>query len=669
MSNRLAQETSPYLLQHADNPVDWYPWGKDAFDAARAEDKPILLSIGYSACHWCHVMAHESFENRDIAREMNEKFINIKVDREERPDLDEIYMQAVSALTGHGGWPLTVFLTPDGKPFYGSTYFPPEDKHGLPGFPRVLRAIADSYRRQRPQIERAGSQIAAALSAGRASVQPGNSLAPELLDQAYEAIKGTFDRVNGGFGSAPKFPQASVLEFLMRYYHRTKNAEALRMVTLTLDKMAAGGIYDQLGGGFHRYATDAIWVVPHFEKMLYDNALLAGVYLHAFMITQNGVYRKITEETLDYALREMRAPEGGFFSSQDADSEGEEGKYFLWDLKDLSEVFPADKAGIIAGRFGVTPEGQIDGRSVLHLRRESLDDPSLEADKKLMLAKREQRIKPGTDIKVLSGWNGLMIASLAEASCVLDRPDYLQAAIAGADFILDHTVAGHRLRHVYAGGRSKTDAFLQDYAFLAEAFIKLNEVTADIKWLDEAEKLAEFIVDNFWDEEKSALFDTVKGQQETFMRPQSILDSPIPSGGSATTMVLLKIGRITGNPPMTDLAEKLLGLVSREMPQNPQATSHWLNALTLWLSDPFDVVIAGGTDDPATRALLRQGCAGWLPDKLQAGFDPASDNPLAQKGIFKGKSLVNERSAAYVCSGHTCHPPVSDPGLLADLLK
>ena len=437
MSNRLARETSPYLVQHADNPVDWYPWDEEALQRARSEDKPILLSIGYSACHWCHVMAHECFENRDIAALMNQRFINVKVDREERPDLDSIYMEAVQAMTGSGGWPLTVFLTPQGKPFFGGTYFPPEDGHGIPAFPRVLQAVADAYHNRRGDIEQTASELEVALSqrisASSASTEP---LTADIVKRAYIAIRQSFDSIDGGFGGAPKFPQPKALEFLMRYAHHFHDSTALDMVDFTLEKMCRGGIYDQIGGGFHRYATDTNWMVPHFEKMLYDNAQLSHLYLQAYLFIAKPLYRSTAEETLDYVLREMTSPQGGFYSTQDADSEGVEGKYYLWTDREIIDVVGNEVGERVNGYFGVAPGGNFESRTILNVAGDGdMDKGTLCQAKMALLRKREQRVKPGRDEKILASWNGLMLISFSEAACALKRQDYLAAAVANGTFL------------------------------------------------------------------------------------------------------------------------------------------------------------------------------------------------------------------------------------------
>ena len=528
--NHLKDETSPYLLQHAGNPVDWYPWGEEALALARNGGKPILLSIGYSACHWCHVMAHESFENEATASIMNANFINIKVDREERPDLDTVYMQAVQAITGSGGWPLTVFLTPEGKPFYGGTYFPPEDRHGLPGFRRVLIAVSNAYGNRRGEVESSSQQIVAALQlrsdVDASPLQP----AADSLERAYANLKQEFDHVNGGFGGAPKFPQPMLLEFLLRHYQRSGDREALEMATLTLEQMAGGGIYDQIGGGFHRYATDSRWLVPHFEKMLYDNALLSRIYLQAYLVTRQPLFRRIAVETIDYVLREMTAqqgapqgaPQGGFYSALDADSEGEEGRYYLWTPDEIVKALGDERGNAISGYYGVSQSGNFEGRNILHVpggfRRE--EPAGMTQAKALLLGERARRIRPGRDEKILASWNGMMLASLAEAASVFNRKDYLLAAVACGNFISGPMSPNGQLMHVYSQGKPKIDAYLEDYAQVIEGYLSLHGATFSGRWLHEAIRLGYAMLDEFWDESDGLFYDTGKRHQGLFLRPQ-----------------------------------------------------------------------------------------------------------------------------------------------------
>ncbi|HET9713335.1 MAG TPA: thioredoxin domain-containing protein, partial [Pyrinomonadaceae bacterium] len=475
MPNQLIHETSPYLLQHADNPVDWYPWSEEAFEKARAENKPVLLSIGYSACHWCHVMAHESFENEEIAKLMNENFVNIKVDREERPDLDQIYMNAVQMMTHHGGWPMTVFLTPDGVPFYGGTYFPPQDRYNMPGFPRVLIGVAEAYRDRQDDIRETGTSLVnelRRLSETSASDQP---IEKELLDAAYAGMVRNYDSVNGGFGGAPKFPPAMTLEFLLRTYARTGNHDALEIVTHTVRKMANGGIYDQLGGGFHRYSTDSRWLVPHFEKMLYDNALLSRLYLHYFQVSQDPLAKETVEGILDYVLREMTDPAGGFYSTQDADSEGHEGKFFVWDINEIREVLGERDAALFSGYYNITESGNFEGKNIPNVTYSveviaeehgvsvSELQESLKESRRKLFELRETRIKPGRDEKILTAWNGLMMASFAEAGVILNRPDYTDAARRNAEFMIFNLLKDGALLRTWKDGVAKFNAYLEDY--------------------------------------------------------------------------------------------------------------------------------------------------------------------------------------------------------------
>ncbi|MBX6341813.1 MAG: thioredoxin domain-containing protein, partial [Thermomicrobiaceae bacterium] len=532
MPNRLIHETSPYLLQHAHNPVDWYPWGEEALRAAREQDKPILLSIGYSACHWCHVMERESFESEAIARIMNERFINIKVDREERPDLDSIYMVAVQMMTGQGGWPLTVFLTPDLQPFYGGTYFPPEDRLGMPGFPRVLLAASEAYRTRRQEVEQSAREVSQHLQAHFAATAPPSALSEATLDEAARNLARQFDRVNGGFGGAPKFPAPMALEFLLRTWRRAGVPRALEMVELTLTKMARGGIYDQVGGGFHRYAVDAVWLVPHFEKMLYDNALLARVYALAYQATGGSLYRRVAEETCDYVLREMTSPEGAFYSTQDADSEGEEGKFYVWTPEEIDAALPPREAEIAKRYFGVTEAGNFEGKTVLSVPEPpervaadlAMSPDALEAAvreiRDRLYAARAGRVWPGRDEKVLAAWNGLMLRALAEVGAALDRPDYVDAAARCARFLRDHLDRGGTLSRVFKDGRAHVDGYLEDYAALADGLVSLYEATFEPAWLDWARDLLARAVDRFADPQGGGFFDTPAMAGDLITRPK-----------------------------------------------------------------------------------------------------------------------------------------------------
>ena len=671
MPNRLIHETSPYLLQHAHNPVDWYPWGEEALKRAQEGDKPILLSIGYSACHWCHVMERESFENAEIARIMNESFINIKVDREERPDLDLVYMTALQHLTGSGGWPLTMFLTPQGRPFFGGTYFPPEDRQGIAGFPRVLQAVAAAYHSRRQELEGAADHLQARLQeslAHEASLEP---LTSDLVVTAYWGLVSQFDPLHGGFGSAPKFPQPMLLEFLLRYHHRSGDAGALARVEMTLEQMARGGIYDQVGGGFHRYSTDAQWLVPHFEKMLYDNALLSRLYLHAYQATGKAFYRQVAQETLDYVLREMTSPLGGFYSAQDADSEGVEGKYYVWTAQEIAAALGGE-AEVVGRYFGVTPQGNFEGKDILYvpedpvkfaqeagLSPQALDDLLRRARQRL-LAQREGRVHPGRDEKVLTGWNGLMLASLAQASLALGRPDYLQAAEASAAFLLQ----GPSLHRSYKDGQGRVPGYLEDYAFLIDGLLALHEATLKPRWLAEALRLGGVMVEEFSD--GAILYDTGQGHEALVVRPRNIFDNALPSGGAMAADVLLRLGIASGNTEYGNLAAGMLRSVRETALGYPLGFGHWLCALDFYLSSPKEVALVGPREHPQLQALLVALHRLYLPNRVIAGKDPR-DPPLASP-LFEGREMVAGQPTAYVCYQNTCQPPVTQPQELLEQL-
>lgn len=673
VANRLIEETSPYLLQHAYNPVDWHSWGAEALRRAKEEDKPILLSIGYSACHWCHVMEGESFEDEEIARIMNEHFISIKVDREERPDLDAIYMQAVQAITGRGGWPLTVFLTPEGEPFYGGTYFPPEDRHGLPGFPRVLLAMAEAYRTRRQEVVSSGQQLAARL---RQAAQPGPGTEPltvDILDQAYRALASQFDAQDGGFGLAPKFPQPMAHEFLLRYWHRAGERDALSMVELTLEKMALAGMYDQLGGGFHRYSTDAQWLVPHFEKMLYDNALLNRLYIHAYQATDRPIYRRIAEETLDYVLREMTASSGGFYSAQDADSEGVEGKFYVWSRQEIISALGAEDGELFSQYYGVTQEGNFEGRNILHVPQEAAAlaqqigvsvetlRSAVERGKARLLADRERRPRPGRDEKVLTAWNGLMLRSFAEAASVLGRPDYRQAAVANASFLLEAVVDdGGRLLRAYKDGQAKLKGYLEDYAFLIDGLLALHEATFDGRWLDEAVSLARAMIALFWEEGQGVFYDTGRDHEALVIRPRDVFDNATPSGSAMAADVLLRLSVISGEAEYSRLSTRALRSMREPMAVTPSGFAQWLAALDFYLSTPKEVAVLGSREDGATEALLAVIYGRYLPNKVLVGCDPG-DRHVQGVPLLEGRSMVGGRPTAYVCERYTCQQPVTTP--------
>ena len=679
MPNRLIDETSPYLLQHAHNPVDWYPWGEEALQRAKAEDKPILLSVGYSACHWCHVMERESFEDPRIAELMNFEFVCIKVDREERPDVDSIYMGAVQAMTGRGGWPMTVFLTPDGKPFYGGTYYPPEDRHGIPGFPRVLASIANAYRQERGEVvlatERLLQQMRAMATAGR-GVEP---LTADVLAQAFAGIAKDFDPTHGGIGLQPKFPQPMTYEFLLRYYLRSGDVSALEMVGTTLDRMAMGGIYDQIGGGFHRYSTDTYWLVPHFEKMLYDNALLVRLYLHAYQVTRKPLYRRVVEETLDYVLREMTDPAGGFYSAQDADSEGEEGKFFVWRPEEIAEVLGEEDGALVSRYYGVTTVGNFEGRSILNVAPEAANemeragvsaerlDALLRRARAGLMEARGRRIPPERDDKILTSWNGLMIAAFAEAGAVLDRDDYTRVAATSASFVSESLRRDGRLLRTHKDGVSRLLGYLEDYAFLIDGLLVLHEATFEARWLRDAVELGYAMVDLFWDDAAGQFYDTGTDHEELVVRPRDMTDNAIPSGSSMAAGVLLKLAVVTGDGDLERRAIVALRSTKGLMERFPTGAGHWLCALDFYLSTPKEIALVGERSAPDTRGLLTEVYRSFVPNRVLVGLNDG-DAATVQSPLIEGRSRLNGRATAYVCRQYVCGLPVNDPEALAGQL-
>ncbi len=683
--NQLAHATSPYLRQHAANPVHWYEWGEAAFARARAEDKPIFLSIGYAACHWCHVMAHESFEDAATAAFMNAHFVNIKVDREERPDVDAIYMDAVVAMTQHGGWPMSVFLTPTGHPFYGGTYFPPFDRYGMPSFRRVLESIHTAWVQRRREVEQSAGDLTAAIARGSQLRPDPDDLSVEMLDAAFAALYRSYDDVEGGFGSAPKFPQAMTLEFLLRRAYginphaRTAHPGALAMVTHTLRKMANGGIYDHLGGGFHRYATDDRWLVPHFEKMLYDNALLARVYLYAWQVTGDPFMQRIVEETLDYVLREMTDPAGGFYSSQDADSEGEEGKFFVWTPAQIAALLGEEDARLFNRFYDVTPAGNWEGKNILHVQDDletvaagagvSPDQLAavLQRGRRLLFAARAQRIKPGLDDKVLAAWNGLMLRTLAEAGAALDRRDYLAAAIANAEFLLaEMSDARGRLHRSWQEGRATLNAYLEDYTAVAEGLIALYQVTFTPRWLDEAERLLEIVHNHFWDDAQGGAFHTADDHETLIIRRKDFFDNAEPAGNSAYATAAMRLGRLRDRHDLAARAESVFRLMRLPMISQPAGFGHLLSALDFYLRPSREIVIIGDPADAATQALRRQVLTRFLPDAVISGCDPteAGADAGATLPLHAGRGLIDGRPAAYVCHNMACQLPVTTPEAL-----
>src|SRR3954453_20206779 len=641
MPNRLASETSPYLLQHADNPVDWYPWGDEAFERARAEDKPVLVSIGYAACHWCHVMEHESFEDEEVALVMNTHFVCVKVDREERPDVDAIYMDAVQAMTGQGGWPLNAFLTPDGVPFFAGTYFPPVPRHGVPSWKDLLVGVWNAWTTQRAEVEEAAKRNVPRLQGARFMEAPEGAGSPAGLDAAGPSLRRQFDEDNGGWGGAPKFPATSVIEFLLA---RGEVAMPLQ----TLRRMASGGIYDQVGGGFARYSVDARWLVPHFEKMLYDNALLARAYLHAFQVSEEPLFRRVCEETLDWAIRELRQDEGGFASSLDADSEGVEGKFYVWSLSELRDVL-GPLAGSATRHVGATGEGNFEGANILV--RATSDPPELAEIKSSLLAARSTRVRPALDDKRLCSWNALMIAALADAGAALGRADYLAAAVTCAEFIETslRSPDGGLLR-TFNRGRAKQPAFLEDHAYLLEAYIVLYESTFDERWFIRAVELAETILIRFWDRERGGFFSTAADVTDLIARRKDLEDAPIPSGGSSACYGLLRLAHLAGEASYEEAALTQIQLLHTVAPQHPLAFGHLLRAIDFIVSPTREVALAG--DDVSELASVVR--RGFYPHLVLAGGG-GDAVPLLQ-----ARGPVDGRAAAYVCERFTCELPVTD---------
>jgi uncharacterized protein len=680
-TNRLIQETSPYLLQHAYNPVDWYPWGTEALAKSKAENKPILVSIGYSACHWCHVMEHESFENEAIAKVMNDHFINIKIDREERPDLDTIYMNAVQMMGQRGGWPLTVFLTPACVPFYGGTYFPPVDRHGLPGFPRLLLAIADAFQNRRDEIEQSASGLLSELQRINKVELSGSAIATTLLDQAAQQILRAFDPVEGGFGRAPKFPPSMTLSFLLRQHQRTKAPALLAAVELTLDKMARGGMYDQLGGGFHRYSVDEKWLVPHFEKMLYDNALLARIYLDAYLVTGNEFYQQIVTETLDYVRREMTDASGGFYSSQDADSEGEEGKFFVWVPQEVEALLNAEDAALFNRYFDVSAAGNFEGHNILHVD-ESVEtiakllkvtperlEEVITRGKRLLFEAREQRIKPGRDEKMLTAWNGLMLRSFAEAAQVLSRADYLETAVRNAEFVLATLKRDGRLLRSHKDGISKLNAYQEDYAYLIDGLLALYEASFDTRWFAEARALADTMIEQFWDAENGGFYFTSADHETLISRTKDFYDNATPAGNSVAAHVLLRLALFTGEAHYRELAEQILQLTLPDVQRMPNGFGHMLCAHDLYLSEAREIAIVGSWTDPTTAELIAAVFQRYLPNKVVALAAP--DDALAGQAIplLAQRGLVGGKATAYVCRNFVCAAPVATAAELEALLE
>ncbi len=667
--NRLAQESSPYLLQHANNPVDWHAWGPEALELARREQKPIFLSVGYSACHWCHVMEHESFENPAIARLMNEGFVCIKVDREERPDLDQIYMNAVQLMTGRGGWPMSVFLTPDLRPFYGGTYWPPSGRMGMPGFDQVLSAVNEAWHKRREQVEDQAHELTSKLNEVASLANPPGELTEQPLRAAGASLERIFDFRNGGFGGAPKFPHPMDLRVLLRRWRREPRDEWLKLVTLTLDKMAAGGIYDQLGGGFHRYSVDERWLVPHFEKMLYDNALLAQCYVEAYQATGLSEYARIVRETCDYVLREMTGPEGGFFSTQDADSEGEEGKFYVWTPAEVEAVLGAEGAKTFNYVYDVTEAGNFEERNILNLPK-TLEQcatilhrdlgelkTELEQSRAKLLAARNGRVWPGLDDKIIVSWNGLMIDALAQAAGALAEPRYLAAATKTADFLWRQLRDVHgRLLHSWRNGQAKFAAYLDDYCSLANALVSLYEAGFEERWIEAAISLADIVLAEFADAEQGGFFYTAANHETLITRQKDAQDSSTPSGNALAATMLLRLGKLCGRSDYLEAAQRTLQSFTAMMERHPTAAGQMLIALDFYLGPTPEVVVMGPENSRETAEAMADLHRRFTPNKVLA-MRPGSGRAAALDEVFAGKQSPGDGPAAWLCENFACQAP------------
>ena len=674
MPNRLAQETSPYLLQHKDNPVDWYPWGEEALKRAKEEDKPVLLSVGYSACHWCHVMERESFEDEATAEIMNKHFVNIKVDREERPDIDSIYMSATQAMTRHGGWPMTVFMTPDGAPFYAGTYFPPAPSRGMPSFKQILLSMADAYENRRAEVDESAGNVRDFLQESATARVPAGEVSEDLLSNAASSLLGELDGRFGGFGGAPKFPQVMNLEVLLRHYGRTGEIAALAGVEHTCRQMANGGIYDQLGGGFARYSVDEYWLVPHFEKMLYDNALLARLYLEVYQATGDPFYKRIAEETLDYVARDMTSPEGGFYSAEDADSEGEEGKFYVWTPEEIRSALDPEEAELAMRYWDVTERGNFEGKNILHVPRPpevvarefDISEEELrgrmERIREKLYAVREERIRPGRDDKVLSAWNGLMLRAFALAARVLDdRDDYRRIAEKNASFLLEELKADGRLRRSYKDGRARFNGYLEDYACVADGLVAVYEATFETRWLEEAATLADAILELFWDEEEGAFYDTAADHEELVTRPRDVYDNATPTGNSVAVDVLLKLSVLLDREDYRKVAEAVLENLSGVVARVPGAFGRLLSALDFHLSSPYEVALVGDPEAQEMKALLKTVYSSYIPNKVVAGRAEDDEEAARLIPLLADRPMRDGRATAYVCVNYACQSPTTDP--------
>lgn len=675
MPNRLADETSPYLLQHANNPVDWYAWGPEALARARAENRPILLSIGYAACHWCHVMEHESFEDQTTAALMNERFVNIKVDREERPDLDSIYMQAVQAMTGHGGWPMTVFLTPEGVPFYGGTYFPKGDRPGMPSFTKILHAVSNAYATKPADVERTAASVREMYHVATEQTQSAGPLTRELLDRAYSALSDRHDEENGGFEGAPKFPQTMSLDFLLRYWARTGIEHALTMVKRSFTHMSNGGIYDQVGGGFARYTVDAIWLVPHFEKMLYDNALLVRLGAHLWQATHDDTVKRIVEETIDWAAREMRAPEGGgFFSSLDADSEGHEGKFYVWSADEFDSVL-GDDAPVMRAYWGVTEGGNFEGKNILSVvsdirtiaarfkMTEAALIDAIARSKKKLYEVRSKRVWPGRDDKVLASWNGLMVRGIAEAARAFGNDAHRELAVDVATFLFDTMVVDGRVLRSYKDGRARIAGYLEDYAALGLAALSIYELTFDEHWLDRARALSDATIMWFWDDATGAFYDTALDHETLITRPREVTDNAVPSGTALAVELLAKLGDLLHDADARRRSTYVVETLAPPISRYPSAFGHLLGVADMIVNGAIELAITGEVGNPDFVAMQREAGVHYVPSLVLAGGD---SHRIA---LLEGREAKDGRATAYVCRNYTCEEPAVTRERLGEQLE
>jgi uncharacterized protein YyaL (SSP411 family) len=689
--NRLINEKSPYLLQHAHNPVDWHPWGEEAFEKARAHDKPVFLSVGYSTCHWCHVMAHESFEDPDVARLMNAAFISVKVDREERPDIDSAYMTAAQVMTGSGGWPLTIIMTPDKRPFFAATYIPKESRHGRVGMMDLIPKVTHIWETQRDNVTSTSEKLTAQL---RLASQPtsGSALENAVLDEAFQQLSERFDSSNGGFSGKPKFPTPHNLLFLLRHWKKTGDEKALAMNGLTLQKMRFGGIFDHLGFGFHRYSTDEKWLVPHFEKMLYDQALLAIAYTEAYYATKKEEYKETAREILTYVMRDLRSPEGGFYSAEDADSEGVEGKFYLWTVDEVRGLLSKEDAEIFTRAFNVELDGNYfdeatkrrTEKNVLHLTKSlseisveldiSLSDlkTKLETSREMLLKEREKRIRPGRDEKILCDWNGLMIAALAIAGRAFDNEEYFDSAKKAADFIIGAMLDKNgRLLHRYKDGEAEISGFLEDYAFFVWGLLELYEATFNVKYLRRAVTLTNKMIDHFWDQNDGGFYHTPNDGEELILRKKEVYDGAIPSGNSVAMLNLLRLSRLTGNSDFESRAETVGKAFSKTVSQYPAGYTHLLSALDFQVGPSHEIVIVGDPDAVDTKAVLKALNSEFLPSAVVI-FKPAGEEQpeIAKIAEFtKDYTAIDGKATAYVCTNYTCKKPTTDPEAMLRILR